>query len=202
MKIKTHALVSVGVVAAAVLAMMAFLTNGSTQAQSPTVSPVVFASTEYPAYIYNGTCANLGSIAWNLNNVSLSGMTHATPNAATAKSTATPVFGTPIATPTVFTNGSPTSLGPVIAESDTQVKVHLSDLEKAPFAINVHASGDNFNTHLVCGEITGPINNGILAIPLNEVDHSGFAGAAVLKDNGDGTTSVTVQLTQLNATGK
>jgi len=74
------------------------------------------------------------------------------------------------------------------------VKVNLADLEKAPFAINAHESLAKIGNYIACGNITGAITAGSLTIQLTQLNASGLAGVAMLHDNGDGTTTVSVQL--------
>jgi hypothetical protein len=142
------------------------------------------AATGHPVHIHNGTCAKLGSIAWPLTDLTAPTMT-ASASPAAAK-TATPAkAGTPGA-----------AMKEVVAESTTKVKVHLADLEKAPFAINAHESLAKITTYIACGDVTGPITKGKLTIALKQLNKSGLEGAAVLTDNGDGTTTVVIQLTK------
>jgi len=83
-----------------------------------------------------------------------------------------------------------------VATSTTKVKVHLADLEKAPFAINAHESAAKITTYIACGDVTGAIKNGTLTVALKQLNASGLEGDAVLTDNGDGTTTVVIQLSK------
>jgi len=76
----------------------------------------------------------------------------------------------------------------------TTLDVSLDDLLAEPFAINVHASAENVETYIACGDIAGPVVDGTLAIGLAEQNDSGYAGVAVLSTNGAGGTEVTVYL--------
>jgi uncharacterized cupredoxin-like copper-binding protein len=145
-------------------------------------------SQSHPAHIHNGTCATLGSIAWNLNDVNAPGApitSMGTPVTGTARAAATPMAGE----------------GQIVAESVTVIQVHLADLEKAPFAINVHESLDQISHYIACGDITGTITDNSLKIPVNELNGSGLSGWATLKDDGTGMTTVTVELTRGAAAG-
>jgi hypothetical protein len=187
MRMNPHRVIPVVVVVTVLLAMAA-IAGGSVQAQgtSGTPSPVAGIDTAHPAHIHDGTCATLGSVKWPLNDVSAAGLM-----------TGTPAAGTPVATPSISVGASPTAgLGPVVAGSTTIVEVALADLQKAPFAVNVHESMDNIANYIACGDITGEFTDGSLTISLNELNSSGFSGTATLNDNGDGTTTVTIQLMQ------
>lgn len=77
------------------------------------------------------------------------------------------------------------------AASTEKIATKLSDLTAAPHSIVAHLSKDEIGTYLVCGDIKGtPDAMGDLAIPLNELNGSGYVGIATLHDNGDGTINV------------
>ncbi len=60
-------------------------------------------------------------------------------------------------------------------------------------AINVHASADDLGTYIACGDIGGiTIGEADLPIGLGELNDSDANGVALLHDNGDGTTTVSV----------
>jgi hypothetical protein len=172
-------------VIAALVAMAAF--GGSARAQSGTPTAPIDMTAAHPAHIHNGTCATLGSIAWPLNDISAPG--------APVTMMGTPVVGTPMAAPVMAASATPMA-GTVVGESVTTVKVNLADLEKAPFAINAHESLAKIGNYIACGDIKGAITGGSLTIPMNELNNSGLSGSATLHDNGDGTTTVSIQLRQ------
>lgn len=191
MTLKLHRVLPVAFVVAALLALAAFTAGGLVQAQgaNATPSPMMDMNAAHPAHIHNGSCQTLGSIAWPLNDVSAPG--------SGVTMMGTPASGTPIATSAMAVSATPMAgAGYVVAQSVTIVKVHLADLEKAPFAVNVHESLAKITNYIACGDIAGAITNGTLAVPLKELYASGFIGMATLHDNGDGTTTVTVQLMQ------
>ncbi len=138
------------------------------------------AAMGHPVHIHNGTCAKLGSIAWPLTELTAPTMT-----AAATKTTTTAKAATPSA-----------AMKEIVATSTTKVKVHLADLEKAPFAINAHESAAKITNYIACGDLTGAITNGKLTVALKQLNASGLEGDAVLTDNGDGTTTVVIQLSQ------
>jgi len=79
--------------------------------------------------------------------------------------------------------------------SASKVPMSLDDILNGQRSINVHASADDMNTYIACGDIGGQMlgTNGI-AIGLAELNGSGHQGVAWLQDNGDGTTNVQVFL--------
>jgi hypothetical protein len=112
-----------------------------------------------------------------------------------------PVDATPgamVATPedmtTAATPGATSGQMAPIASSSTVVEASLDDILGAEHAINVHESAENIQNYIACGDLTGSATNGELTIELQELNDSGFMGEAVLLDNGDGTTTVTVTL--------
>lgn len=135
----------------------------------------------HPAHIHNGTCDNLGDVAFPLNDVA------------------------PLedgATPAVSAVASPAAgdMGEVEAQSTTKVDVSLDDLLGTEYAINVHESKENIGNYIACGNITGTATDGKLTIQLDELNGSGYSGQAMLMDNGDGTTTVTVVLMETDGT--
>jgi plastocyanin len=103
------------------------------------------------------------------------------------------VNGTPIAGAV----GGATDAIPV-ALSGTTVASTLADLMAAPFAINVHESAENIGNYIACGNIGGAmVGTADLAFGLAELNGSGYSGVATLHDNGDGTTAVSVYLTEV-----
>ncbi len=183
---KLRRFVPIAVVIAALVAMAAF-SSGSAFAQSGTPTAPIDMTVAHPAHIHNSTCATLGSIAWPLNDVSAPGMP--------MTMMGTPVAATPMAMPTMEASATPMA-GMIVGQSVTTVKVNLADLEKAPFAINVHESLPKITNYIACGDITGAITGGSLTIQLKELNKSGVSGMAMLHDNGDGTTTVSIELMQ------
>jgi len=100
--------------------------------------------------------------------------------------------------------------------SETDVDVSLDDLLASPFAVNLHESATNLGVYVACGEIVAPEGDddtsedtttsddtsdddtadesGTITIDLNELNDSGVSGTATLTDNGDGTTTVDIQV--------
>jgi len=83
---------------------------------------------------------------------------------------------------------------------NSTVDVTLDELLASPYAINVHESAENVANYIACGNISGPVVNGLLLIPLHEQNGSGYAGIAALAGNDAGGTNVSVYLAP-NLTG-
>ncbi|CAA9561938.1 MAG: hypothetical protein AVDCRST_MAG49-2471 [uncultured Thermomicrobiales bacterium] len=189
--------VPTAIVAVALLLVAGFAAVGRpSAAQDTTGTPGAMMA--HPAHIHSGTCDTLGEVVFPLNDLTAPGMS------------GTPVAGTPAldASPVVITDASPAAgmdatpmagAGEVVATSTTIVQVSLDDILAAEHAINVHESAENIQNYIACGDITGTPANGELGIELNELNGSGFEGRALLLDNGDGTTTVTVELTMTDA---
>jgi hypothetical protein len=168
---------------AALAAMMVgfALAGPSLLVSAATGSPTAVATNaamDHPVHIHNGTCAKLGSVAWPLTDLTAPTMTAAATTTTTTAKAAAPSA----------------AMKEVVATSTTKVKVHLTDLEKAPFAINAHESMAKITNYIACGDITGAIKNGKLTVALKQLNKSGLEGDAVLTDNGDGTTTVVIEL--------
>ncbi len=79
------------------------------------------------------------------------------------------------------------------AMSVTTLDVPLADLLAGGNAINVHASTDNIESYIACGDVGGAVGDGNLVIGLREQNGSGYAGVAHLHGAGE-ETHVTVFL--------
>jgi plastocyanin len=76
----------------------------------------------------------------------------------------------------------------------TELEATIADILAAPHSIIAHASADDMGTYLICGDITGEPNmDGVLAVPLRELNDSGHVGVAVLSE-ADGMVTVQVFL--------
>ena len=104
-------------------------------------------------------------------------------------------------------DGEPAASDPVGAEtavqvdgSITSVQLPLADLIAGDYAVVVHASADEIDSGVACGDVGGRmVGENLLPIGLAQVDESGTSGIAVLEDNGDGTTRVSVFVTKESA---
>jgi len=130
----------------------------------------------HPAHIHAGTCVTLGDVVFPLSNVGGEMMDAA---------------GTPVA----MKETGPTTAIPV-GVSVTTVAADLNTIIAGGHAINIHESAENIGNYIACGDIGGNVMGSDLAIGLGELNDSGYSGAAWLHDNGDGTTTVSVFLTE------
>jgi hypothetical protein len=104
-------------------------------------------------------------------------------------------------------DGEPAASDPMGAESaiqvdgsQTNVQMSLTDL-LGGYAITVHASADEMETIVACGDIGGRMmGQSELPVGIAEVDGSGTNGIAILEDNGDGTTEVSVYVIKAEST--
>jgi len=178
---------SAALLAAALLVMTGLaVTQSSVTAQATGTPASGMTELSHPAHIHAGTCATLGDVVYPLSNVDAPGMM------------ASPMAGMEMTTPTAMAGmmASPTTaMGATVVESSTTVQVSLNDLLGTQYAINVHESADNIQNYIACGEITGTPTDHRLQVRLNELNSSGYAGQAWLTDNGDGTTTVLIELT-------
>jgi hypothetical protein len=183
----------VALVAVAFIFMMSFvLGNGASSAQGTATPAAGDVEHNHPAHIHSGTCEELGDVVFPLNNVTELGVDAAPPSTAAALA-ASPVAGA---------DGTPVGAeaageGAAAGESTSQVEASLDDILAAEHAINVHESPENIQNYIACGDITGTPTNGELVIELEELNGSGFMGDALLVDNGDGTTTVTITLIEM-----
>ena len=123
----------------------------------------------HPAHIHTGTCPAPGDVVFPLADA-----------------------GAPTGNVTGSTAAIPVDV------SQTSVESSLADLVASDHAIVVHESAENIGTYILCGDIGGSmISDTDLAIGLGELNESGASGVATLHDNGDGTTSVSLYVTEV-----
>jgi hypothetical protein len=133
----------------------------------------------HPAHIHAGSCPNPGDVVVPLSDVSTSAMNN----------------GTPMAMDMV---GSDTAI-PALS-SVTTVDLALADIVAGEHSINVHQSADDMGTYIACGDIGGMmIGDSDLLFGIGEQNGSGLNGVGSLHDNGDGTTTVYVYLSETGA---
>jgi hypothetical protein len=105
--------------------------------------------------------------------------------------------GTPMAMDMV---GSANAI-PVLS-SITTVDLAMADILAADHALNVHESAEDIGTYVACGDIGGAmLGEADILFGLAPMNNSGLSGVASLHDNGDGTTTVYVYLTQAGGGG-
>jgi uncharacterized cupredoxin-like copper-binding protein len=135
----------------------------------------------HPAHIHNGTCASLGDVVQPLSNVSDQALNNGTP-------TAGEMVGSASAIP--------------VLSSVTTVQMAFQDIIDGEHAINVHESDEAIQNYVACGDVGGTqIGDTALLFGIAELNGSGLSGVASLNDNGDGTTTVYVYLTQAGQGG-
>jgi hypothetical protein len=159
-----------------------------TTAQDTTEAP-------HPAHIHSGSCTELGDVVYPLTDVSSATM--GTPVAApTSGEMGTPTMTADMAmaTPTMgeMEMGSPTATN--AETSVTTVEASLTDLTAGGYAINVHESAENIGNYIACGNIGDMSGSADVTVTLDPLNDSGFSGTATLHDNGDDTTTVTIEL--------
>jgi hypothetical protein len=148
----------------------------------------------HPAHIHAGMCPDVGDVVFPLESVT---QLDVETDTATPAGTAVAGMATPAGTPAADASMGST---PVLSDtampmgSTTVVEAPLDDILAAEHAINVHQSPENMALYIACGDITGEAQNGELVIDLEELNDSGVSGQATLTDNGDGTTTVVLEL--------
>ena len=169
------------------VAMSAVLGARSITAQdtaSPEASPSAMAP--HPAHIHLGTCDTLGEVVFPLPDVAAPSMD------GSPVADASPTAADSLASPTA-------GMGEVVAESTTEnIGASLADIVAGGHAINVHESVENIGNYIACGDIVGDATGTELTIALEELNDSGVMGQATLTDNGDGTTTVVVELMKVD----
>jgi hypothetical protein len=144
------------------------------------VGPVAVAQEDappHPALIQSGLCGTPGDLLLPLPDVS----------------TAFPVDGFPAAG--AFRVGAASALP--VAGARATVPLSLSDLVASDHRIVIRASAADPDAILVCGDIGGLlVGETLLPIGLLPAPGSEHTGTALLQDNGDGSTTITLLLTQ------
>lgn len=146
------------------------------------------AMTPHPAHIHSGSCAQLGDVVYPLTDIGA--------EMSAMNTTGTPTSGEMMGTPAMGDAGTP-MMGDAaipVETSTTVVQTKLADIAMGGYAINVHESAANIGNYIACGNIGGAVMGDTLWIGLGTLNNSGYSGVAMLKDNGDGSTSVTIYL--------
>jgi len=129
----------------------------------------------HPAHIHSGACAAPGDVVFPLSNVSGE-------NLVDGEAMVGDVVGSDAAIP--------------VDLSVTTVQASLADIVAADHSIVVHESEENIGNYVLCGDVGGTmLGDSDLAIGLGELNDSESNGSALLHDNGDGTTTVTLFVT-------
>lgn len=166
---------AVGIASAFVLALVA-----SPAAASAQSTPEASAA-EHPAHIHAGTCPDVGDVAYPLNMVVplVEGM--GTPDAMSSPMADMEMSATP-------------SGDEVLFGSTTQVDASVEDILGSEHAVNLHLSTEQADIYIACGDLTGDAEGGELEIDLEEQNDSGVSGTATLTDNGDGTSTLVIEV--------
>jgi hypothetical protein len=149
-------------------------------AQDMSATPDV-TSLAHPAHIHSGSCPDVGDVVYPLEYVTVKGSD-------VLASPETDMAG-------LAMDATPTDEESLTLYSTTTVEASLDDILGAEHAINVHESDENIQNYIACGDVTGMPGSGELEITLEELNDSGASGTATLTDNGDGTTTVVIELT-------
>jgi hypothetical protein len=129
------------------------------------------------ASLHQGTCADIGAVAFELTGVGA----------------ATEIDGSPV--PAQESIGAPDPI-PVL-QSATSIEASLTDLTEAPHALVVSEAGGRTSRVIACGEVGGLLTMQMagmvmpgdeLAIALRPVGDFGYAGIALLTADGLTTT--------------
>jgi len=171
---------SAGRLAGIIVVCGLFLVGGTGLAHEGTPEA---AAAAHPAHIHTGSCDTLGEVVFPLNDVAAPGHDDRGEASTEDDTTATPEAGE----------------DKVVAESTTTVEVALDDILAAEHSVNVHESAENIANYIACGDVTGEPEDGTLEVELLELNDSGYSGSATLVDDGDGSTTVTIVLTQDDA---
>lgn len=172
---------SIGTLLAAIMMVVGFAAGTNYAFAQDAGTPESEVSVAHPAHIHSGTCEELGDVVYPLEDV-----------------TDAPLQGTQVASPEPKEEGLP---GDVIGRSTTVVDASLEDILAEEHAVNVHESAENIDVYVACGNVEAEPADGELIIDLMQLNDSGINGQAILSDLGDGTTEVTITLTDAAAEG-
>lgn len=81
------------------------------------------------------------------------------------------------------------------------VDLSLEDILAADHSIVVHNSADDMGTYISCGNIGGHDVDGTFLVGMGPVGDSQYSGIARITDNGDGTSGVSVSISQFGPAG-
>jgi hypothetical protein len=162
---RTYTSLSKSLVFGALALVPGLLIGGSVLAQDATPSSTPLGPSEgYPVAIHQGSCDDLT----------------AQPNFEIANAVTVGV-GTEGEVETV---GS-TEGAAIITDATGTIDISLDDLAQQGNAVAVHASADEYDTIVACGNIAGIKEEGRVVIPINSGENSTVVGVAILEEDDD-----------------
>ena len=142
---------------------VALLGGGSLLVSS--ASALARAERERPARIHEGSCDDLGPVAFTLNGVGGS----------------VDVDNAPVATPTAV---NPETTYQIVI-SDTAIEGRLDDLLASEHAVMIYESDETMEA-VSCGPVGGAMTDNALIASLAEMGTAGHVGFALFREEGDG----------------
>lgn len=162
----------------AAVALLSSTLLGASLAGAQTPDPAALASGNYPVAIHEGMCTSpKAQPKFTLSNTMGVGSDQAQPT----------TVGTPV--------------GPPVLISDSTVDAKFDDLTGTPQVIAIHASADQYDTLIACGQIGGVVTSADqIIVNLTPVQGSGISGIAFVTKKDD-KTQVTVYLQSPTVSG-
>ncbi|HWV36497.1 MAG TPA: hypothetical protein VNZ55_12745 [Thermomicrobiales bacterium] len=156
---------------------LGLLSFGAATAQDATPSGTPGGPTEgYPVAVHSGTCENItAEPAWDVGNATGAGV----------DDNKVDTIGTQSGSPLLEANGT--------------IDVKLDDLGNEPYVLAVHASADDYNTIVACGQIAGVKKDGKLVISLAPVGQSTVVGVATFDSDKSGVLGLGKDQTKVTA---
>jgi hypothetical protein len=147
-------------------ALAAFATFGMAMLIASAGPVIAHEGHGHPARIHDGTCDDLGRVAYRLNGVGAN----------------VDLDGAPLATPEAIN----ASASYQIMTSDTTIDGQIADLLASEHAVMIYESDDNMNA-IACGNIGGAMDGDRLITGLAEARIPGHLGFAMFQPEADGT---------------
>jgi hypothetical protein len=147
-------------------ALAAFATFGMAMLIASAGPVIAHEGHGHPARIHEGTCDDLGRVAYRLNGVGAN----------------VDLDGAPLATPEAIN----ASASYQIMTSDTTIDGQIADLLASEHAVMIYESDDNMNA-IACGNIGGAMDGDRLITGLAEARIPGHLGFAMFQPEADGT---------------
>ena len=172
MRSLSHWLKAVPAVVVLVFAVLATTLVARAQQATLGASPVAVSQTSsgervLPSGIHNGTCAQVGDVAYQLADVGL------------------PQGAQPVGQPAI----------PAYQGITEVPGVTLDDLINGQFALVVHESAQAMQNLIACGDIGGSRFGDTILFGVGQLNNSGYGGVALISANPNGGLNVVVYLT-------